>query len=160
MSISKKLAATLCASAALSGCYVVPVVDTQGAVQYYSYPLPPAGTPVAGPAAYPPPGARAMPVTLYARLYPANELANQTGMITGTVTNMLTGKGRFQLQYQGETLVGEATRLGSDAKGGIASAYGSGGAFMQCEYKMNSPTQGAGSCVFSNGAKYQLHVGS
>ena len=100
------------------------------------------------------------PVVLHARLYPANELANRTGVITGTVTNMRTGKGRFQLQYQNETLLGEATRHGNDEKRGIASAYGSGGTFMQCEYQMNTPVQGAGTCTFSNGARYQVHLGS
>jgi hypothetical protein len=100
------------------------------------------------------------PVVLQARLYPANELANQSGMITGTVTNMRTGKGRFQLQFGNEILTGEATRHGNDDRSGVASAYGSGGSFMQCEYQMNSPVQGAGQCAFSNGARYRLHIGS
>jgi hypothetical protein len=73
---------------------------------------------------------------------------------------MRNGKGRFQLNYQGETLVGEATRHGNDEKSGIASAYGTGGTFMQCEYQMNTPAQGAGSCTFSTGARYRLHIGS
>ena len=148
----------------LAGCYVVPVVDPQGNVQYHHYPLPPAGAPVhahhyagASPAPYPYPPA---PVSIPARLYPANDLANQTGMITGTVTNMRTGKGRFQLQYHNEILTGEATRNGADEKQGVASAYGNGGTFMQCEYKMNSPVQGAGTCTFSTGARYRLHLGS
>ncbi len=147
---------------ALAGCYVVPVVDPQGNVQYQHYPLPPAGTHVAAPgaaypAAYP---VAPSPVTVPARLYPANDLANQAGMISGSVTNMRTGKGRFQLHYQGETLVGEATRHGPDDKHGVASAYGNGGTFMQCEYQMNTPMQGAGTCSFSNGARYKLHIGS
>jgi hypothetical protein len=81
-------------------------------------------------------------------------------MLVGTVTNMRTGKGRFQLQYQGETLVGEATRYGTDDKQGVASAYGNGGSYMQCEYRMNTPVQGAGTCTFSSGARYKLHIGS
>lgn len=163
--ISQSLAAGLAFPAiALSGCYVVPVVDPQGNVQYQHYPLPPAGTHVVAgaPGAYypgvqplPPP-----PVSMPARLYPANELANQTGMISGSVTNMRTGKGRFQLNYQGETLVGEATRHGADDKHGVASAYGNAGTFMQCEYQMNTPVQGAGTCTFSSGARYKLHIGS
>jgi hypothetical protein len=136
---------------ALSGCYVVPAVGPDGQPVYHHYPIPPA--PHAG-AAHP-----AMPLQLTARLYPANELANQTGMISGTVTNMRTGKGRFQLQYQNEMLVGEATRHGDD-KHGIASAYGSSGTFMQCEYQMNTPAQGAGNCTFSTGARYRLHIDS
>jgi hypothetical protein len=149
------VAASLALSAlVLGGCYVAPVVDPQGNIQYYPQPLPPAGTPA--PAAY----RTAYPVTMHARLYPANDEANQTGMITGTVTNMRTGKGRFQLNYQGETLVGEATRHGPDDKHGVASAYGTGGSFMQCEYQMNTPVQGAGTCTFSSGARYKLHIGS
>ena len=141
----------------LAGCYVVPVMDTQGNTQYSLYPWPPAGAvvpPGAVPAGYPP-----QPVVVSARLYPANDVANQSGVISGTVTNMRTGKGRFQLNYQGETLVGEATRHGNDDKHGVASAYGSNGTFMQCEYQMNTPVQGAGTCTFSTGARYTLHLG-
>lgn len=146
----------------LAGCYVVPVVDPQGNVQYHHFPLPPAGAQLPAPmgAGGPPPaGYPAAPVAVPARLYPANDLANQTGMIAGSVTNMRNGKGRFQLQLQNETLVGEATRHGDD-KHGVASAYGNGGTFMQCEYQMNTPVQGAGTCTFSTGARYKLHIGS
>jgi hypothetical protein len=154
--MSKSLAAVFAVPAfALAGCYVVPVVDPQGNTQYQHYPLPPSGTPVGMQQA-----AYAVPVTLNARLYPANDAANASGMVVGTVTNMRTGKGRFQLQYQGETLVGEATRYGTDDKQGVASAYGNGGSYMQCEYRMNTPVQGAGTCTFSSGARYKLHIGS
>jgi hypothetical protein len=152
------LAAVAMPAVVLAGCYVVPVVDPQGNVQYHHYPLPPSGAPY--PANYPGYQVPPPPVSVPARLYPTNDLANQTGMISGSVTNMRTGKGRFQLQYQGETLVGEATRHGGDDKRGVASAYGNGGTYMQCEYQMNSPVQGAGSCSFSNGARYRLHLGS
>ena len=165
----RKITAVLAFSAiALSGCYVVPVVDPQGNVQYQHYPLPPAGTQVvAAPAAYaapagypaPHPGA-AFPVVLNARLYPDNELASQSGVITGTVANMMNGKGRFQIQYGAEILTGEATRVSNDERKGIASAFGSSGSYMSCEYQMNNPRQGAGTCTFSNGARYKLHVGS
>jgi len=73
---------------------------------------------------------------------------------------MMTGKGRFQLNYQGETLNGEATRVDGDQRRGVASAYGPTGMFMSCEYQMNSQRQGAGTCTLSNGAKYQVHIGS
>lgn len=158
---TKAMLLVLATVPALAGCYVVPVVDPQGNVQYQHYPLPPSGTPAAS--HYPPyPGypAGPAPVSVSARLYPANELANRTGMITGSVTNMRTGKGRFQLQYQGETLVGEATRHGPGDKNGVASAYGNGGTSMQCEYQMNTPVQGAGTCTFTGGARYTLHIGS
>ena len=97
---------------------------------------------------------------LTARLYPANDLAAATGMVSGTVTNMGTGKGRFQLQYGSELLTGEATRVSGDQRKGVASAYGPTGAFMSCEYQMNSPQQGAGKCNFSNGALYEVHIGN
>lgn len=149
----------------LAGCYVVPVAAPDGTVQYRHYPLPPAGTPIAvPPGTYPaPPGASpgaTAPSTLTARLYPANDLATQTGIVNGTVTNMMTGKGRFMVEYQGELLNGEATRVSGEERRGVASAYSPKGMFMSCEYQMNTPYQGAGVCTFSNGAKYQLHVGS
>ncbi len=97
---------------------------------------------------------------LNARLYPDNDIATRTGVVTGTVANMMNGKGRFQIQFGNEILTGEATRVSNDERKGIASAYGSSGSFMSCEYQMNSPRQGAGTCTFSNGARYKLHVGS
>jgi hypothetical protein len=100
------------------------------------------------------------PRALNVKLYPINDLANQTGVLTGQVTNMMTGKGRFTFNYQGETLVGEATRVANDKRRGIASAYGPGGMFARCEYQMSSPTLGAGTCTFSNNAMYQVHIGN
>jgi len=157
--------------AGLAGCYVVPVVGPDGTAQYIPYPLPPAGTPVAAPqrAAYPPPpppgipmappmGAP-MPAALSARLYPDNDAASQSGPLNGTVTNMMTGKGRFQLDYRGEVLVGEATRVSGEERKGVASAYGPRGTYMSCEYQMSSPVQGAGTCMFSTGARYKVHIG-
>ena len=154
-----KLAVAVCASTlALSGCYVVPVVGPDGQPVYHTYPLPPVPpAPIATPYSVAP--GTAFPVVLNARLYPDNDLASQTGMVTGTVANMMTGKGRFQLQYGGEILTGEAARVSNDERKGIASAFGSSGSFMSCEYQMNNPRQGAGTCTFSNGARYKLHVG-
>lgn len=101
-----------------------------------------------------------MPATLSVRLYPANDLANQTGVLTGQVTNLMSGKGRFQFNYMGETLAGEATRVANDERRGVASAFGGRGTFAKCEYQMSTPYQGAGTCVFSNGAQYQVHIGT
>jgi hypothetical protein len=152
---AKLMTALSLSTLALAGCYVVPTsVGPDGQPVYTAYPLPPVA---AAPGAVP---LAPAPVVMQARLYPANDLANQTGMIQGTVTNMRTGKGRFQLQYGNEILTGEATRHGNDDRSGIASAYGSSGSYMQCEYQMNSPVQGAGQCAFSNGARYRLHIGS
>jgi hypothetical protein len=143
------------AALSLSGCYIVPA-GPDGLPAAYIPVTPPPLPGQAAPAASPYP---AMPKVLHARLYPANDLATQTGMVSGTVTNMMNGKGRFQINYHGETLTGEATRVSGDDRKGMASAYSPTGAFMSCEYQMNSPLQGAGSCSFSNGARYQLHVG-
>ena len=153
MKVSRIVAAAL-ASSALSGCYVVPGPDGQlwHVIPGYS------GAPAAG--APPQAAGAARPVALDVRLYPVNEEATRTGVLTGSVVNMMTGKGRFQLAYEGETLNGEATRVDGDARRGVASAYGRNGMFMSCEYQMSSPRQGAGTCTLSNGAKYQAHIGS
>ncbi|HEX7217881.1 MAG TPA: hypothetical protein VF280_01555 [Burkholderiales bacterium] len=142
---------------ALSGCYLVPV-GSEGNYAIYIPTTPPPSYP--GGAPQPAAGQPAMPKMLHARLYPENDIATQTGMVSGTVTNMMTGKGRFQLQYAGEVLTGEATRVSGDDRKGIASAWGPSGAFMTCEYQMSSPMQGAGTCSFSNGARYKVHLGN
>jgi len=142
------------AAAALSACYVIPLSAPDGGVIYSPYP-PPSG----GVATHMPPTG-SMPAVLTARLYPSNDLATQTGVVTGTVTNMMTGKGRFQVSYLGQVLTGEATRVSNDERRGVASAYSPAGMYMSCEYQMNTPLQGAGSCTFSNGATYQLHLGN
>lgn len=136
----------------LSGCYVVPVGPEGYPYPPYPYPGSTPPPPVATPA---PPAAQVLTV----RLYPANEKAAQSGVLSGTVTSTSFGKGRFQLNYRGETLNGEATRVDGDSRRGVASAYGSSGAFMSCEYQMQSARQGAGSCTLSDGAKYQVHIG-
>jgi hypothetical protein len=135
---------------ALTGCYVVPVYP-DGSPAY------PAAAAVVPAPVVPGP---AMPASLHARLYPSNEIATQTGMLSGSVTNMMNGKGRFQLDYNGEMLVGEATRLSNDERSGVANAYGQRGTYMTCSYKMSTPYRGAGTCSLSNGAQYQVHLGS
>ncbi len=56
---------------------------------------------------------------------------------------------------------GEATRTGgANGRSGVASAYGARGGYANCEYTMNSNTQGSGRCTFSSGAVYQLHIGA
>jgi len=158
MRLKKGIAAALAAPVlALAGCYVVPVVDPQGNVQYYHYPLPPAGAPAGAHPGLAP--GQPMPQPLQARLYPANEAAARVGVLSGSVTNLMTGKGQFQLNYNGETLTGEATRVSNDQRRGVASAFGSRGTSMSCEYQMNHPRQGAGTCTFSDGAKFQVHIG-
>lgn len=145
------LAATLPALM-LSGCYVVPVGPDGAPIYAVGVPaVTPHGAPV-------PP--TPMPMTLTVRAYPANDLAAQTGVLTGSVTNMMSGKGRFQFDFRGEILTGEATRVSGDERRGIASAFGSRGTSVRCEYQMNTPSQGAGSCTLSTGAQYTIHIGS
>ena len=151
------LIAAMAASLALSGCYVVPV-NPEGYPAYPGYPYAAAPVPIPPLPASGPPQAAA-PTVLQARMYPANERASQSSVLTGTVTNTSFGKGRFQLSYRGETLTGEATRVDGDARRGVASAYGPSGTFMSCEYQMQSARQGVGICTLSDGAKYQVHIG-
>ena len=160
--VSKQLALALAIPAfALSGCYVMPVgTAPNGSPQYVYSPVPIVPAPAAtSPVPLAVPGGP-MPAVLNVKLYPSNDLANQTGVLIGQVTNMMTGKGRFTFNYQGETLVGEATRVSNDERRGVASAYGPHGIFARCEYQMSSPQMGAGTCTFSNGAQYQVHIGS
>lgn len=144
---------------ALSGCYAIPAGQDANGNPYYVYssaPVMPAQDAAGAPMTVP---VGPTHLTLNVKLYPINDLANQTGVLTGAVTNMMTGKGRFTFNYQGETLVGEATRVDNDERRGIASAYSPSGMFAKCEYQMSSPKMGAGTCTFSNNAIYQLHVG-
>ena len=71
----------------------------------------------------------------------------------------MTGKGLFRLDYRGEILSGEATRVAGDQRRGVANAYGQHGTYMNCEYRMNMPYQGTGTCKLSTGALYQVHIG-
>ena len=171
-----------CAIPALvSGCYMVPVSPEQvdrlttlldqaqraqiANAQAASAPktAPAAAAPsTAAPAIkeVPPIAAAPAPVALSARLYPLNDIATEHGMVSGTVTSMMNGKGRFQVVYRGEPLTGEATRVSGEERKGVASAWGPNGTFMSCEYQMMSYVRGAGTCNFSDGAKYQVHVGN
>ena len=153
--IMRFAAAAACSALLLSGCYVIPVGrDASGNPVYvYTTVLPPVVPEQSG-------ASGPVPTVLNVKLYPINNIANQTGVLVGQVTNMMTGKGRFTFNYQGETLVGEATRVANDKRRGIASAYGPSGTFAKCDYQMSSPMMGAGTCTFSNSAMYQLHIGS
>lgn len=145
------------AGIALTGCYVIPMAP-DGTPLYSALPYPYAPAPVA--VAPPVVSGAAMPAVLQARLYPSNDIATRTGVLAGTVTNMMTGKGRFQLDYAGEVLVGEATRVPGDERAGLANAYGQRGTFMNCNYRMTTPYQGTGTCELSTGAVYQVHIGA
>jgi len=156
-----RLAGLLAGSALLlSGCYVMQTGTDPSGNPHYVYSTAPIVQARSGPGVTTITPSGPMPAVLNVRLYPANDLANQTGVLTGQVTNMMSGKGQFQFNYQGESLIGEATRVSNDERRGIASAYGSRGTFARCDYQMSSPLKGAGTCTFSNGASYQLHIGS
>jgi len=163
---SKRLAVALAVpTIVLTGCYVIPMAPDGTPMYPLPYVPPPQSGITAPTAAYGAPMAPAIygsppPAVLQARLYPVNDIATQTGMMSGTVTNMMNGKGRFQMDYKGELLVGEATRVSGDERRGVASAYGPRGTYMSCEYRMSSPYQGAGTCTMSSGAQFQVHLGS
>lgn len=144
----------------LSGCYVVQTGTGPDGQPNFVYSTAPIVTARSGPGVIGAVPSGPAPAVLGVRLYPANDLANQTGVLSGQVTNMMSGKGQFRFEYQGESLTGEATRVSGDERRGIASAYGSRGTFARCDYQMSTPYQGAGTCTFSNGASYQLHIGS
>ena len=52
------------------------------------------------------------------------------------------------------------TRVNGDERRGVANAYGTRGTYVSCEYQMLSAQQGAGHCLFNNGARYEVHIGS
>lgn len=133
-----------------TGCVVVPL-NADGT---YAYPV---GSSPQAPFVQLPPASQTLPV----RLYPTNQAATSSGMIAGSVTNHLNGRGTFTLNVGDDTMSGEATRTGgSNARTGVASAYGARGSFANCRYTMNTVAQGTGTCTFSNGAQYQLHIGT
>ena len=151
----------------------IPVATVQGPGPNFLAPVPPprsdrrAPGPQSG-AYAPPPSAElavlgasgpAPPAALQARLYPSNDVATETGLLSGTVTNLMTGRGLFQLNYRGEVLTGEATRVPGDDRRGVAHAYGQHGTYMTCDYRMTTPYMGTGTCSLSNGAQYQVHIG-
>ena len=154
------------AALSLSGCYIVPVGPEEIAkmhlfMQQQQANPAPNGNPSLAANPSPKGAAQAtVPASIQARLYPLNEIATENGMVAGTVTNMMNGKGRLQVSYRGELLTGEATRVANDERKGVASAWGANGSFMTCEYQMSSPARGAGTCNFSDGARYQVHVGN
>ena len=157
----------------VTGYPAIPVPTAQGPGPNFLAPVPAPrndhGAPSPQSAAHaPPPSAElavlvgsgsAPPASLQARLYPSNDIATESGLLSGTVTNMMTGRGIFQLNYLGDTLVGEATRVPGDDRRGVAHAYGQHGTYMNCDYRMTTPYMGTGTCSLSNGAQYQVHIG-
>ena len=139
-------AATL--SISLSACYVMPV-NSNGTVPYGGYNNGNSGVAVV-------PVAAIRPVYT-ARLYPANDAASRMGQIAGIISNPERGHGEFSFASAGESYKGEATRAPGSTKG-VANAAGSRGGYVRCEYTMSSAELGSGSCQFSSGARYDIHV--
>lgn len=135
--------ASLCS--ALSGCYVVPA---------QSYP---AGNPQFQASVAAAPVVAPRPVYT-ARLYPVNDVASSMGRITGTISNPERGHGEFAFLVGNESYAGEATRAPNSSAKGSANAAGNRGGYVKCEYTMSSTALGTGTCAFSNGARYDLHV--
>ncbi|MBH9576861.1 hypothetical protein [Inhella proteolytica] len=118
------------------------------------------------------------PQVLQVRLYPLNAEATGAGPLSAVVMDNQNGKGSFSIAYQGRNLQGEATRVTPDYPGfgtllshqfgegsartsgrrGIANAAGTG-VNAQCEYILTAANQGVGACLFSDGARYQMHFG-
>ena len=128
----------------LSGCYVAPIqpypnsnVSTRNSPAVAGVPLPP-------------------PVYT-ARLYPTNEQAAALGRVAGTITNPERGHGEFAFALGSERYAGEATREPGSSSG-HANASGDRGGFVKCSYTMNSASLGAGTCNFSGGARYDMHI--
>lgn len=166
-----RLFATLTAAASLAACYVIPIDGRNPPQVTYSG----SGTAetIAVPAAHP------QPVQLEARLYPVNDVAGKMGVLTALVSDDLNGHGRFTLNTGSEALTGEASRIAADQAGfgnvyrqvygetrlpaagrrGIANAASGRGTYVNCEYVLTAAARGVGACLFSNGAKYQLHFG-
>ena len=146
MSHLKSLVVIGSACAMLTGCYVVPNQPYNSAPPTYSVqPMQPVQV---APAPRP---------SYTARLYPVNNVAAQMGTVTGLISNPEKGYGQFTFSVGGESYTGEATREpGSSA--GRANAAGSRGSFAKCEYAMTSATLGNGTCVFSTGARYEMHI--
>ncbi len=163
----------------LSACVVVPV-DSRTGQAWPGWPAAPAPREIGGITAHT--AAAPMPagqIVYTARLYPVNEAASRHGMQTATVIDGHDGRGRLSLQYRGEHLQGEASRVEAGHPGfgrvhhevlgswprqstgrrGIANAAGSQGAHVQCEYLITGPAQGTGVCRFSDGAHFQMHFG-
>ena len=141
----KSIVAVGMIGAALSGCYVMPLNQTMPGSGGYSA----SGT------AFVPMAAIRAPFT--ARLYPGNQAASRMGPSSGIISNPEDGHGQFSFNVGGESYQGEATRA-PNAPRGLANASGNRGGFARCDYTMNSATLGSGSCLFANGARYDLHI--
>jgi hypothetical protein len=166
----------------LSACVIVPLDPKTGQPYATHPPIQPQVVVVQQSPNHAAPGASIATAAnvLTARLYPVNDAARAGGVLYSTTTDSGQGRGNFTINYLGQTLQGEATRVDRNYAGfgqvlgqvlggnqwhtangqrGIANAAGPG-ASMRCEYLFTSANQGTGACVISDGARYQVHFGS
>lgn len=157
---SIRLASIAIAAASLSACYVMPTQYDSATGQYKPV-YPQTNTVVVTQPAAAPAVIAAAPSSqvMMARLYPNNAAASPYGMVPGTVTNYLNGRGEIVVTLGDEIYRGEATRLGTSSNG-TANGAGSKGGYMNCSYTMNSTTMGRGTCNFGNGAQFSFHLGN
>ena len=87
----------------------------------------------------------------------ASGLCGALGRVSGTITNPERGHGEFSFSLGNERYVGEATRE-SGSSSGHANASSDRGGYVKCSYTMNSASLGAGTCNFSGGARYDMHI--
>jgi hypothetical protein len=169
------LALTLLTVVALSACVVVPLDPKTG--QPYGHT--PQVVVVQQPVGSSPTQSAPAWTTINARLYPVNDAARSAGLLQAAVIDNGTGRGSFTVNYLGQALQGEATRVDRNYPGfgqvlqqvqggsswaqasgqrGIANAA-NGRNSMRCEYLFSAPGQGTGACLMSDGARYQIHFG-
>lgn len=164
---------TLLTAAALSACYVVPIDPRTGQPVTVNQP---ASVMVVQPAV----SAATVPALtqLQARLYPVNEQAQAAGLVIASIIDQHVGRGSISLSYKGQPMQGDATRVDAAYPGfgrvhsqvlgasdlrstggrrGVANAYGANGVSAQCEYIVSGSSIGTGACLFSDGAKFQMH---
>ena len=142
LSITKLTTLSIVSAAALSACYVVPLNQYPHGATASAVAIAPLAT----------------SVVLTAKLYPANDIAAPYGMLTGSVTSHLNGRGEIMVAQADELFRGEATRDAANTRNGTANGAGSKGGYMNCSYTMNNTTQGTGTCKFNNGAAYRFHL--
>lgn len=173
------VAAAASAVLSLAACVMVPVDARTGLPVTWPQGQTAAAQGQPAPIAPPAPANPPAPVVYTARLYPVNDIANRAGMLTAVITDGHGGRGTFSLNYLGDSMQGEASRVEPNYPGfgrihrdvlgvpnvqlqgprGIANASGPRAISAQCEYVLSGPSKGTGACVFSDGARYQLHFG-
>jgi hypothetical protein len=143
-----RLIALAAMGSALSACYIMPLNQYPASHTNAAF-NPAQGTAFVPIAAVRPP--------FSARLYPSNEAASRIGTVAGVISNPERGHGEFSFNLAGESFIGEATRAPNSTKG-VANATGNRGGFVRCDYAMSAASLGTGTCQFSNGAQYSMHI--